>query len=85
MDLRIYYQTIRRIEAEIPEDSVVVVSLETSDGGRPGVRTEVPRAVAARLIVNQKAELASAEAAAEFRAEVEAKWKAAYGTGWKGR
>ena len=64
MDLRIYYQTIRRIEAEIPEDSVVVVSLETSDGGRPGVRTEVPRAVAARLIVDQKAELASAEAAA---------------------
>jgi len=84
MDLRAYYQTIRKIEAEIREDSVVVVSLETPDGGRAGVLTEVPRSAAARLIVEQRVELASEEATARFRAEVEARWKAAHET-WKGR
>lgn len=85
MDLRAYYQKIRQIEAEIREDSVVMVSLETPDGGRAGILTEVPRAVAARMIADEKAELASEGAAAEFRTETEAKWKAAHGTGWKGR
>lgn len=86
MDLRAYYQKIRQIEAEIREESVVITSLETPDGGRGGVSTEAPRAVAARLIAEQRAELASEEAAARFRAQAEAKWKAAQGTGWtKGR
>ena len=85
MDLRAYYQKIRQIEAEIREDSVVMVSLETPDGGRAGIRTEVPRAVAARMIADQKADLASEGVAADFRAETEARWKAAHGTGWKGR
>jgi hypothetical protein len=82
MDLRAYYQNIRKIEAEIRENSVVVVSLETPDGGRAGVRTEVSRGVAARLITDGKAELAKDEDAAKFRAEVERKWKAAHGTAW---
>lgn len=82
MDLRAYYQKIRSIESEIREASTVIVSLETPDGGRAGVRTEVPRAVAARMIAEQKAELASEESAAEFRAVAEAKWKAAHGTAW---
>jgi len=77
MDLRAYYQKIRRIEAGIVEEDVVVVSRETSDGGRAGVLTDVPRSVAARLIADEKVELASAEAAAEFRAAVETKWKIA--------
>jgi hypothetical protein len=79
MDLRAYYLTIRRIEAELKEDSVVIVSLETSDVGKAGTRTEVPRPLAARLIVDGKAALASPEDAAEFRAMVEEKWKAAHG------
>lgn len=70
MDLRNYYSTIRRIERVITEESVVMVSPE-------GVMTEVPRGVAARMIAEGKAELASAEGAAEFRAAVEARWKAA--------
>jgi hypothetical protein len=77
MDLRAYYQKIRRIEAGIAEAAVVVISRETSDGGRAGVMTDVPRGVAARLIADEKAELASAEEAAEFRASVEKKWKIA--------
>lgn len=77
MDLRAYYQKIRRIEAELGEESVVIVSRETSDGGRAGVKTDVPRAVAARVIAEEKADLASPEEAAEFRAAVEERWKAA--------
>ena len=79
MDLRAYYQTIRRIEGEIREESVVIVSAATPDGGRAGVLTEVPRAVAARLVVEQKAELASEEAAAKFRSGTESKWRSANG------
>ena len=76
MDLRAYYSKIRRVEAEMPEESVVMVSLETPEGGKAGTRTEVPRPLAARLVVDGKAEIASPEEAAEFRAMVEAKWKA---------
>ena len=75
MDLRAYYRRIRGIEAEIREDSVVIVSRATSDGGRAGVRNETPRAVAARLVAEEKADLASEEEAASFRAEVHRKWK----------
>src|SRR5258708_11694889 len=77
MDLRGYYQKIRRIEADIHEPVVVIISREAPDGGRPGVKTDVSRAMAARLVAEEKAELASPEEAAKFRAEVEAKWRAA--------
>jgi hypothetical protein len=77
MDLRVYYQKIRKIEADIREPDVVIVSRETPDGGKPGVRSDVPRSVAARLIAEEKADLASPDEARQFREEVEAKWKAA--------
>lgn len=83
MELRAYYQKIRQIEAEIREESVVVTSLATPDGGRAGVRTEVPRSVAARLIADEKVVLASDEEALEFLAETERKWKAAHDAGWR--
>ncbi len=70
MDLRLYYRKIRETEAEIKEADTVVASLETPDGGRAGRRTEVPRAVAARMIVEGTARLATAEEAAEFREQV---------------
>lgn len=79
MDLRAYYQKIRKIESEISEETVVIVSRETSDGGRAGVRTEVPRAVAARMVAQETAELASAEVAARFRSETEARWRTSMG------
>jgi len=71
MDLRVYYQKIRRIEAELAEPYVVVLSRETPDGGKPGVRTEVHRGLAAKLIVEDQATLATPEEAAHFRAEAE--------------
>jgi hypothetical protein len=67
MDLKVYYQRMRQIEAALGEAHVVVVSQETPDGGRAGVRTEVPRLVAAKLIVEGRARLATAEEASEYR------------------
>ena len=71
MDVRQYFQKIRKLEAEMPEPYVVVVSRETSDGGKAGVKTDVPRSLAAKLIVEDQAALATPEEAAQFRAETE--------------
>lgn len=71
MDLRLFYQKLRKIEQEITEPHVVVVSNETPDGGRAGQKSEVARAVAAKLIVEGRARLASAGEVTEFRAGVE--------------
>jgi hypothetical protein len=74
MDLRIYYQKLRQIEAGLAEGDAVMVSLETPDGGKAGVKTEVPRPTAATLIVENRARLASEEEVAAYRTEaVEAK------------
>src|SRR5947209_5265176 len=67
MDLRSYYQKMRKIEAEIPEENAVIVSIETSDGGTAGRTTEVKRELAARMVVEARARLATAQEAAEFR------------------
>jgi hypothetical protein len=77
MDLRVYYQKIRKLEAEIPEPFVVLVSRETPDGGKAGVKTDVPRSLAARLIVEDRAEMASPEEATLFRADRERDLRAA--------
>ena len=74
MDLTIYYQKVREAQAKLTEDYVVVISKETPDGGKPGVCTEVPRAVAARMFVDGLAEKASVTQAEAFR-ETQAKAK----------
>lgn len=66
MDLRQYFQKIKTIEATIPWENAVVVSLETPDGGRPGQLSEVSRAIAAKLLVQGKARLASEDEADGF-------------------
>lgn len=74
MDLQIYYKKIRETEDTLKDPSVVLVSLDTPDGGRAGVRTEAPRRVAAKMIVEGSARLATAQEAREFLEEkVEAK------------
>ena len=67
MDVKVFYQKLRQMEASITEPHAVVVSLETPDGGRPGVRTEVARGLAARMVVENRARLATPEESAEFR------------------
>jgi hypothetical protein len=59
MDLKIYYRKLRETAAEIREPHVIVVSLATPDGGKAGVASEVPREVAAKMIVNGQARLAT--------------------------
>ncbi len=70
MDLRAYYQELRDVEASITEEFVVVVSKPTPDGGKAGIRTEVTPGVAARLVVEGRARLASAEESETYLAEV---------------
>lgn len=67
MDLKAYYQKIREQESKIGDAFPVVVSAATQDGGKAGVQTEVPKAVAAKMIVDGVAKLTSAEDAKAFR------------------
>jgi hypothetical protein len=59
MDLRQYFRKIREIENNMPEPHVFVTSLETPDGGKAGVVTEVPREIAARMITEGRALLST--------------------------
>ena len=67
MDLRSYYKKVRDAEATLTGSEVVLVSLATSEGGKDGVRTEAPRGVAAKLIAEGRARVATAEEADDFR------------------
>jgi hypothetical protein len=67
MDLKVFYQKLRQTESSIAEPYVVMVSQETPEGGRAGVRTEVSRGLAAKMLVEGRARMASAEEASEFR------------------
>ncbi|MFB3829037.1 MAG: hypothetical protein ACE15B_19880 [Bryobacteraceae bacterium] len=66
MDLKAYYEKRRWQEKQLPEPCVVV-SLETPDGGKAGVMSEVRREVAARMIVDGKARAATEKEAQAFQ------------------
>ena len=67
MDMRVYYRKVQEQEQQITEAWPVVKSVETQDGGKPGILTEVSKRNAAILITEGKAQLASAEETQEFR------------------
>ena len=67
MDLQIYYQKIRDIETKITEEFPLMVSVETSDGGKGGTKTEVPKRLAAKLLVEGLARLASKDELKAYR------------------
>jgi len=67
MDLRVYYQKIRDEQAKIADEFPIVVSNETTDGGKQGTMTEVPRRLAAKLVVEGTAKIATTDEAAAFR------------------
>jgi hypothetical protein len=77
MDLRQYYQKIRDVESKLLEEFPIVVSKETPDGGKDGTLTEVPKRLAAKLIVDGVARLANAEQTTAFKAAQSAAQKAA--------
>lgn len=77
MDVKQYYRKIREIETTLADRFPLLVSLETSDGGKPGIVSEVARAQAAVLLVEGRAALASEEQKKEYRLQQAAAWKAA--------
>jgi hypothetical protein len=72
MDLRSYYKKVRDAEAALKGREVVLVSLPTSEGGKEGVFTEAPRNVAAKLIAEDRARVATESEARDFRAGLRA-------------
>jgi hypothetical protein len=69
MDLRAYYRKVREAESSLTGEHFVMVSHATPDGGKEGVRTEVPRAIAARLIAEGRARVATEEETLVFHEE----------------
>jgi hypothetical protein len=67
MDLQVYYQKIRETETKIADEFPLVVSMETADGGKCGTKTEVPRRLAAKLLVEGLARLASKDELKAYR------------------
>jgi len=67
MDLRAYYQKVRETEAAMAAPNVVIVSLATPDGGKPGVVTEVPTPIGARMVVEGGARRATEAEVRTFR------------------
>ena len=62
-----YFQKLEEAESTITRSHVVVVSESTPDGGKAGVMSEVSRAVAAQLITEGRARLATKDEEREFR------------------
>lgn len=69
MDLRQYYKKLHELESKMPEAHVLVVSLDTGDGGKEGVITEVPRRNACQLILEGRARRADQNEEDEFRTQ----------------
>ena len=67
MNLKAYYQKIRDVERTLTEPFVVLVSHATPDGGRDGLFTEVPSQLAAKMIAEGRAHVASSDEARDFR------------------
>ncbi len=70
MNLKAYYQKVRELEQTMVEPSAVLVSHATPDGGREGVFIEAPASLAAKMIADGRAHLASSEEARSFRQKV---------------
>lgn len=76
MNLHTYYARIRDIEDSIADDSIVIKSLATEAGGVAGRLTEVSRTIAARMVVDGLAEIASPAEAKRHRADAISKRQA---------
>jgi hypothetical protein len=55
VDVRQYYRKVREAESSIQEQYPLMVSLETTDGGKAGMVSEVSREIAAKMIVEGRA------------------------------
>jgi hypothetical protein len=74
MDLKLYFKKIKDTEASLEDTYLLMVSLETPDGGKPGVVVEVSRQEAAKALVEGRAVRATDEQKeAYFKQEAERK------------
>ncbi len=78
MDLKQYFRKMREIESNISEPFPVVVSLETPDGGKAGMLTEVSRFNAAKMIIEGRALLANEREKAAYQEQQAALRSAAH-------
>ncbi len=69
MDLRHYYAEVAATEETIEGEDALIVSRPTGDGGKAGVISEVPKGIAARLVVEKKARLATPDEVEFYRLE----------------
>ncbi|HEY3825824.1 MAG TPA: hypothetical protein VGL82_14770 [Bryobacteraceae bacterium] len=67
MDVRAYYKKVREAEAGLTGEHVVTVSQDTPEGGKAGVKTEASRLIAAKLIAEGRARVATEEETRQFR------------------
>lgn len=77
MDLKQYFRKLREIESGIAEPYVLIVSLETPDGGKAGMVTEVSRFSAAKMIIEGRAVLATENQKEVYTAQQDAARRAA--------
>jgi hypothetical protein len=71
VDLKQYFRKIREIEATINTPHTFVTSLETPDGGKGGIVTEVTREIAAKMIAEGRALLTTNTERETFLAQQE--------------
>jgi hypothetical protein len=77
VDLKQYFRKMREIEGTIADPFALIVSLETPDGGKAGMITEVSRFNAAKMIIEGRAVLANESQKDAYLAQQEAARKAA--------
>ena len=77
MEVKQYYRKVREIRDSFTEIFPLIVSLETPDGGKAGLVSEVSREIAAKMIVEGRAKLASDKEKAAYKEQQVAAKKAA--------
>ena len=77
MDVKQYFRKLREVENSFIDSYPVVISLETSDGGKAGLISEMSRPVAAKMIVEGRAVVATEEQKAFYYEQQEAAKRAA--------
>ena len=71
MNLRTYYQNVKRIREGLPEPYTFLTSLSTPNGGKEGIVTEAETSLAARMIADLTARPSTDEEIAAYRTECE--------------
>lgn len=77
MDLKQYFRKLREVEASLADAYPLIISVETPDGGKPGLVSEVSREVAAKMISEGRAALATEKDEKAYREQQASARKAA--------